>query len=72
MSYFNFFTHPEFARLLADQIYCTCDNRAALKEKGIKLLAKPPERPSAVPIRVSQEERNPIEGKFGQAKQGMS
>lgn len=56
--------------LLADQIYCTRDNRAALKEKGIKLLAKPLGRPSAVQIHVSPGERNPIEGKFGQAKTG--
>ena len=56
--------------LLADQIYCTRANRAALKEKGIKLLAKPLGRPSAVPIHVSPGERNPIEGKFGQAKTG--
>lgn len=27
--------------VLADQIYCTRINRAALKELGIKLLAKP-------------------------------
>ncbi|MDP3352427.1 MAG: IS5 family transposase [Flavobacteriaceae bacterium] len=56
--------------LLADQIYCTRANRAALKEKGIKLLAKPLGRPSAVPNHVSPGERNPIEGKFGQAKTG--
>lgn len=56
--------------LLADQIYCTRANRAALKEKGIKLLAKPLGRPSAVPSHVSPGERNPIEGKFGQAKTG--
>jgi transposase, IS5 family len=54
--------------VLADQIYCTRANRGALKEKGIKLLAKPLGRPSAVPIHVSPGERNPIEGKFGQAK----
>lgn len=54
--------------LLADQIYCTRANRAALKEKRIKLLAKPLGRPSAVQIHVSPGERNPIEGKFGQAK----
>ena len=54
--------------LLADQIYCTRANRAALKEKGIKLLAKPLGRPSAVQQHVSPGERNPIEGKFGQAK----
>lgn len=56
--------------LLADQIYCTRANRAALKEKGIKLLAKPLGRPSAVSVHVSPGERNPIEGKFGQAKTG--
>jgi hypothetical protein len=54
--------------LLADQIYCTRVNRAALKEKGIKLKAKPLGRPSAVPNHVSPGERNPVEGKFGQAK----
>ncbi len=54
--------------LLADQIYCTRSNRAALKEKGIKLLAKPLGRPSAVQVHVRPGERNPIEGKFGQAK----
>jgi len=54
--------------LLADQIYCTRANRAALKEKGVRLLAKPLGRPSAVQIHVSPGGRNPIEGKFGQAK----
>ncbi len=54
--------------VLADQIYCTRANRAALKEKGIILLAKPLGRPSAVKIHLSPGERNPIEGKFGQAK----
>ena len=56
--------------LLADQIYCNRANRASLKEKGIKLLAKPLGRPSAVTVHVSPGERNPIEGKFGQAKTG--
>jgi hypothetical protein len=56
--------------VLADQIYCTRINRAMLKGKGIKLLAKPLGRPSAVSIHVSPGERNPIEGKFGQAKTG--
>lgn len=56
--------------VLADKIYCTRDNRMALKEKGIRLLAKPLGRPAAVPIHVSPGERNPIEGKFGQAKTG--
>lgn len=56
--------------VLADQIYCTRVNRAALKELGIKLLAKPLGRPSVMSIHVSPGERNPIEGKFGQAKTG--
>jgi transposase, IS5 family len=56
--------------VLADQIYCTRANRAALKQLGIRLLAKPLGRPSAMSIHVSPGERNPIEGKFGQAKTG--
>ena len=54
--------------VLADQIYCTRANRQSLKEKGIKLLSKPLGRPSAVSNHVRPGERNPIEGKFGQAK----
>ncbi|MDR0575717.1 MAG: IS5 family transposase [Tannerella sp.] len=56
--------------VLADQIYCTRANRRMLQEKGIVLKAKPLGRPSAVTIHVSPGERNPIEGKFGQAKTG--
>lgn len=56
--------------VLADQIYCTRSNRAALKEKRIKLIAKPLGRTSAVSIHLSPRERNPIEGKFGQGKTG--
>lgn len=56
--------------VLADQIYCTRANRAALKALGIKLIAKPLGRPSAMSIHVSPGERNPIEGKIGQAKTG--
>lgn len=55
--------------VLADQIYCSRENRKYLKEKGIRLLAKPLGRPSAVEKEhVRPGERNPIEGKFGQAK----
>jgi transposase, IS5 family len=54
--------------LLTDQIYCTRVNRAALKVKGIKIIAKPLGRPSAVPNQVRPGERNPVEAKFGQAK----
>jgi len=50
------------------------DNRKMLKGKGsgILLRAKPLGRPSAsaLSIHVSPGERNPIEGKFGQAKTG--
>ena len=56
--------------VLADKIYCTRFNRSGLKEKGIKLLAKPLGRHSALQNHVSPGERNPIEGKFGQAKTG--
>ena len=60
--------------LLVDKIYCTRENRMMLKNKGtgILLKAKPLGRPSAsaVSIHVSPGERNPIEGKFGQAKTG--
>ncbi len=51
--------------ILADKIYCTRFNRAWLKEKGIKLIAKPLGRPSAVQNHISPGECNPIEGKFG-------
>jgi hypothetical protein len=54
--------------VLADRIYCTGINRSMLKEKGIRLKSKPLGRPSALSIHVSPGERNPIEGKFGQAK----
>jgi hypothetical protein len=56
--------------VLADQIYCTRENRRWLKEYDIKLIAKPLGRPAskAVAVHLSPGERNPIEGKFGQAK----
>ena len=54
--------------ILADKIYCTRNNRRELKEKGIKLIAKPLGRPAAVTYHVRPGERNPVEGKFGQAK----
>ena len=58
------------AEVLADQIYCTRENRKQLKLLDIKLIAKPLGRPSAqaVKIHLSPGERNPIEGKFGQGK----
>ena len=55
--------------VLTDQIYCNRKNRKELKEKGIRLLAKPLGRSPAVKKEhLSPGERNPIEGKFGQAK----
>jgi IS5 family transposase len=55
--------------VLADKIYCNRPNRAKLKELGIKLRAKPLGRPKAVDVEhIRPGERNPIEGKFGQAK----
>lgn len=56
--------------VLADKIYCTRANRELLRERDIKLIAKALGRPPAVPIHLSPGERNPIEGKFGQAKTG--
>ena len=54
--------------VLVDKIYCTRDNRTALKKSGILLRGKPLGRPKAVEAHVRPGERNPIEGKFGQAK----
>jgi hypothetical protein len=55
--------------VMADKIYCTRANRAMLKDFGIKLRSKPLGRPKAVELEhVRPGERNPIEGKFGQAK----
>jgi transposase, IS5 family len=59
-------TYPK--EVLADKIYCTRENRRWLKVKNIDLKAKPLGRPTALSIQVSPGERNPIEGKFGQAK----
>lgn len=57
------------SEVLVDKIYCTRSNRSALKEKGIALRGKPLGRPKAVDVEhVRPGERNPIEGKFGQAK----
>ncbi|WP_170983027.1 IS5 family transposase [Dyadobacter frigoris] len=59
--------YPEY--VLADKIYCTRANRKVLKDLSITLRAKPLGRPKAVDEKhVSPGERNPIEGKFGQAK----
>ena len=54
--------------VLVDKIYCTRDNRNKLKALQITLVAKPLGRPTAMKIHIRPGERNPIEGKFGQAK----
>lgn len=57
-------------KVLADKIYCNRENRSYLKKLGIHLHAKPLGRPGkeAMSNHVSPGERNPVEGKFGQAK----
>jgi len=54
--------------VLVDKIYCNRENRRKLKELGIALAAKPLGRPTAMSNHIRPGERNPIEGKFGQAK----
>jgi len=60
--------YPE--KVLVDKLYATRQNRKWLKERGIKISAKPLGRPSAKAVanHVSPGERNPIEGLFGRAK----
>ena len=54
--------------VLVDKIYCTRENRKQLKALQIALVAKPLGRHTAMKIHIRPGERNPIEGKFGQAK----
>ncbi len=66
--------YPEL--LLADQIYLTRANRKWLKEKGIRIVGKALGRPAKQTLSATQKrtrkkeqnQRNLIEGKFGQAK----
>ena len=70
--------YPE--KVLADPLYGTRENRKFLKEKGIEFAGKPLGRPpkmasaeSNISRRQRQQdyrERIPIEGKFGQGKNG--
>lgn len=57
-------------KVFADKIYCNRANRKRLKELKIDLVAKPLGRPSMAmePNHIRPGDRNPIEGKFGQAK----
>lgn len=58
--------------VLADQIYCTSENRKKLQKLNIVLRTKPLGRPrkDALSNQVSPGERNLLEGKLGQAKVG--
>lgn len=60
--------YPE--KVLVDKLYANRANRKWLKERGIKISAKPLGRPSvkAVEYHLSPGERNRIEGVFGRAK----
>lgn len=66
--------YPEL--LLADRIYLNRANRKLLKEKGIRIVGKPLGRPPKEELNAYQKrkrkkernQRNLIEGKFGQAK----
>jgi len=73
--------YPEV--VLGDQLYGSRDNRAYLKENGIRFggkpLGRPPKKTEENAARLEQEkkqriqdsrERIPIEGKFGQGKNG--
>lgn len=63
---------PEY--VLADKIYLTRKNRAFMKSLGIMITGKPLGRPPKQPIKLTKEQkkihnqRNHIEGKFGQLK----
>lgn len=57
--------------VLVDGIYCNRENRLFCKENHIKLSGKPLGRPpkdTSKRIKLRPGERNPVEGKFGQAK----
>jgi hypothetical protein len=69
------------ALVLVDQIYATQKNRCWLKERGIRITAPPLGRPKAKTnqtyyqkrkARKEAAERNQIEGKFGQGKNGYN
>ena len=73
--------YPE--KVLADPLYGTRTNRDYLKEKGIHYAGKPPGRPkketeeNKIQLKLEKQQRHkdytrriPIEGKFGQGKNG--
>jgi transposase, IS5 family len=70
--------YPEV--VIADTIYGTRENRAWLKERNIRFSGKPLGRPPIEPptkyqkskLKKEKGERNHIEGKFGQGKNGYA
>lgn len=72
--------YPDLVQV--DQIYATKENRAFLKSLGIRITAKPLGRPSKQrkeetayqrrKRKTEFNERNYVEGKFGQAKRGYN
>jgi IS5 family transposase len=72
--------YPDLVQV--DQIYATKENRAFLKSLGIRITAKPLGRPSKQKKeetayqrrkrKTEFNERNHVEGKFGQAKRGYN
>ena len=68
--------YPEL--LLADRIFLTRENRHLLKEKHIRIVGKPLGRPPKEELNAYQKrklkkernQRNHVEGKFGQGKNG--
>jgi hypothetical protein len=68
--------YPEL--LLADRIFLTRENRRKLKEKQIRIVGKPLGRPAKEELNAYQKrklkkernQRNHVESKFGQAKNG--
>lgn len=64
--------YPE--KVLVDKLYASRQNRKWLKEKGIKISAKPLGRPSvkAVENHIKPGERNPIEGYSVEQKLSMA
>jgi hypothetical protein len=57
--------------VLVDGIYCNRENRLFCKENHIKISGKPLGRPpkdTSKRIKLRPGDRNPVEGKFGQAK----
>lgn len=68
--------YPELVQ--ADRIYLTLDNRNWLKDRNIRIIGKPLGRPPKEELtsyqkrkkRKEEAERNHIEGKFGQGKNG--